>query len=54
MVEVVAWFPVIEDFVAVLDRRECGSDEIGEGEYAENCKGRELRRCTTYMVHTLA
>ena len=29
MVEVVAWFPVIEDFVAVLDGREGGGDEIG-------------------------
>jgi hypothetical protein len=29
MVEVVAWFPVVEDFIAILDRREGGSDETG-------------------------
>jgi hypothetical protein len=54
MVEVMAWFPVVEDFVAVLDRREGGSDEIGEGEYAEDAKGAKLRWCTRHTVHTLA
>jgi hypothetical protein len=29
MVEVVAWFPVVEDFIAILNRRKGGSEETG-------------------------
>jgi len=41
MVEVVARLPVVEDLVAVLNRRKGGSDKVGDGEDGEGSKSSE-------------
>jgi hypothetical protein len=42
MAEVVGRFPVVEDFVTVLNGREGGGDEVSKGEDAEGRDDAEL------------
>jgi hypothetical protein len=43
VVEVVRGLPVVEDLVAVLDGRECGSSDVGDGKDEEGDVGSRLR-----------
>jgi hypothetical protein len=45
-------FPVIEHFIAILDGRECGGDDVGGKEYVECNHGLELR--TLWRTDSLA
>jgi hypothetical protein len=46
MIEVMCWFPVVEDFIAILYRREKGGKQTSCEEDVECAYGREAIGCS--------